>query len=86
MVVRRYLTKLWSLTSLLTLTLALVEVMLTRKSMLQAQKMRAYLETYDELLETDINNFIKDREKSNEAHKLLITVTGTALNDEKLKG
>jgi len=59
--------------------------MLTRKSMLQAQKMRAYLETYDKLIETDINNFIKDREKSNEAHKLLITVAGTALNDKKFK-
>ena len=60
--------------------------MLTRKDMLKCQKMVAYLEIYDKLIGEDTSNFLKDRQRSDEAHKLLIEMAGKALNDKDIAG
>lgn len=60
--------------------------MLTKKQMLRYQKMRAYLEIYGKLIEEDINNFLKNRKKSDQAHNLLIEIAGKAVDDKIIKG
>jgi hypothetical protein len=55
--------------------------MLTRKDMVRCQKMLAYLEIFDSLIERDINNFITNRKESDAAHDLLIEAAKKALDD-----
>jgi hypothetical protein len=58
--------------------------MLTRKDMVKCQKMIAYLEVYDRLIQEDTNNFVTDRKRSDMAHAYLIKAAKKALNDRDL--
>ena len=60
-------------------------MVVTRKSMLQAQKMRSYLEIYNNLIEVDVSNFVENRKTADEAHALLINISRKALDDKECK-
>lgn len=60
--------------------------MLTRKDIVKCQKMIAYLEVYDRLIQEDVYNFVTDRKRSDAAHNLLIKAAHKALNDRDLTG
>lgn len=60
--------------------------MLSRKDMVKCQKMLAYIEIYDSLIEKDINNFVTNRKVSDAAHSMLINAAKKALNDKDIEG